>query len=118
MLSTITTDVATVQDFASSALLSILVDACNILGMLALMLYLDWDFALVDYSTIDAIEVWNGRWAIPETANDSALALWTDLLDAGFRPTAVSGTDSHSAEEDAYVIRPNSRSAKAQHITR
>jgi hypothetical protein len=65
-----------------------------------------WDFALVDYSTIDAIEVWNGRWAIPETANDSALALWTDLLDAGFRPTAVSGTDSHSAEEDEYVALP------------
>ena len=65
-----------------------------------------WDFALVDYSTIDAIEVWNGRWAIPETANDSALALWTDLLDAGFRPTAVSGTDSHSAEEDQYVALP------------
>ena len=65
-----------------------------------------WDFALVDYATIDAIEVWNGRWAIPETANDSALALWTDLLDAGFRPTAVSGTDSHSAEEDEYVALP------------
>jgi ABC-type multidrug transport system fused ATPase/permease subunit len=47
MLSTITSDVATIQDFASSALLSILVDAFNIVGMLALMLYLDWDFALV-----------------------------------------------------------------------
>jgi hypothetical protein len=65
-----------------------------------------WDFALVDYSTIDAIEVWNGRWAIPETANESALGLWTDLLDAGLRPTAVSGTDSHSAEEDEYVALP------------
>ena len=56
-----------------------------------------WDFARVDYSTFDAIEVWNGRLGHPETDNDSALALWTDLLDAGFRPTAVSGTDSHSA---------------------
>ncbi|HEY7970004.1 MAG TPA: CehA/McbA family metallohydrolase [Candidatus Limnocylindrales bacterium] len=65
-----------------------------------------WDFALVDYSTIDAIEVWNGRWAIPETANDSAVDLWTDLLDAGLRPTAISGTDSHSAEEDEYVALP------------
>jgi predicted metal-dependent phosphoesterase TrpH len=65
-----------------------------------------WDFALVDYATIDAIEVWNGRWRIPESDNNGALAFWTDLLDAGFRPTAVSGTDSHSAEEDEYVALP------------
>jgi hypothetical protein len=65
-----------------------------------------WDFALVDYATIDAIEVWNGRWRMPESDNNGALAFWTDLLDAGFRPTAVSGTDSHSAEEDDYVALP------------
>ena len=65
-----------------------------------------WDFALVDYATIDAIEVWNGRWRIPESDNNGALAFWTDLLDAGFRPTAVSGTDSHSAEEDEYIALP------------
>jgi hypothetical protein len=65
-----------------------------------------WDFALVDYAGIDAIEVWNGRWRIPESDNNGALAFWTDLLDAGFRPTAVSGTDSHSAEEDEYVALP------------
>jgi hypothetical protein len=62
-----------------------------------------WDYTHVDYTTIDAIEVWNGRWAIPESDNIGALALWTDLLDAGFRPTAISGTDSHGAEEDGYV---------------
>ena len=65
-----------------------------------------WDFALVDFATIDAIEVWNGRWTIPESDNNGALAFWTDLLDAGFRPTAVSGTDSHSAEEDEYIALP------------
>ncbi|MEP6638090.1 MAG: CehA/McbA family metallohydrolase, partial [Chloroflexota bacterium] len=65
-----------------------------------------WDFALVDFATIDAIEVWNGRWRIPESDNNGALAFWTDLLDAGFRPTAVSGTDSHSAEEDEYIALP------------
>lgn len=64
------------------------------------------DFALVDYATIDAIEVWNGRWRMPESDNNGALAFWTDLLDAGFRPTAVSGTDSHSAEEDEYIALP------------
>ena len=65
-----------------------------------------WDFALVDYATIDAIEVWNGRWRMPESDNNGALALWTDLLDAGFRPTAVTGTDSHSAEDDDYIALP------------
>lgn len=62
-----------------------------------------WDYAQVDYATLDGIEIWNGRWAIPESDNIGALAFWTDLLDAGFRPTAISGTDSHGAEEDNYV---------------
>ena len=62
-----------------------------------------WDFARVDYTAFDAMEIWNGRWPIPETDDEGALALWTDLLDAGFRLTGVSGSDSHSAEEDAYV---------------
>ena len=59
-----------------------------------------WDFARVDYSQIDAIEVWNGRWAAPENDNEGALALWTDLVQAGLHPTALSGIDSHSAEDD------------------
>ena len=65
-----------------------------------------WDFAQVDYARLDGIEVWNGRWAEPETDNAGALALWTDLLDAGLRPTATAGTDSHSAEEDRYPAIP------------
>lgn len=75
-----------------------------------------WDFARVDYATFDAIEVWNGRWAIPETDNEGALALWTDLLDAGIRLTGVSGTDSHSAEEDRYVALPTTN-VFADHAT-
>jgi subfamily B ATP-binding cassette protein MsbA len=47
LLSTITTDVSTIQDFVSSTLLSILVDLLTILGMFGLMVYLKWDFALV-----------------------------------------------------------------------
>jgi len=47
LLSTITTDVNTIQDFVSSILLSILVDALTIVGIFGLMLYLNWDFALV-----------------------------------------------------------------------
>ncbi len=47
ILSTITSDVSTIQSFASSALLSILIDALTILGMLGLMFYMNWDFALI-----------------------------------------------------------------------
>ena len=47
ILSTITSDVSTIQGFASSALLSILIDALTIVGMLGLMFYMNWDFALV-----------------------------------------------------------------------
>ncbi len=47
LLSTITSDVSTIQSFASTALLSILVDLLTIVGMLGLMLYLNFDFALV-----------------------------------------------------------------------
>jgi ATP-binding cassette, subfamily B, bacterial len=46
-VSTITADVSTIQSFASTALLSILVDALTILGMLGVMLYLNFDFALI-----------------------------------------------------------------------
>jgi subfamily B ATP-binding cassette protein MsbA len=47
LLSTLTTDVATVQDFASSATLSIVVDLMTIVGMVAIMFWLEWDFALI-----------------------------------------------------------------------
>jgi ABC-type multidrug transport system fused ATPase/permease subunit len=47
MLSTITDDVGTIQSFASTALLSILVDSLTIVGMVGVMLYLNFDFALI-----------------------------------------------------------------------
>jgi ABC-type multidrug transport system fused ATPase/permease subunit len=47
MLSTITSDVATVQNFASSNTLSLLVDILTILGVLGLMFWLNWDFTLI-----------------------------------------------------------------------
>jgi ABC-type multidrug transport system fused ATPase/permease subunit len=47
LLSTITTDIATIQNFASGATLGILVDLLTIIGMLGLMFWLNFDFALV-----------------------------------------------------------------------
>ncbi len=47
MVSTIISDVSTIQSFSSSALLSILIDVLTIFGMLGVMLYLNFDFALI-----------------------------------------------------------------------
>jgi len=47
LLSTITTDIQTIQGFASSSTLDIFVDLLTILSMLALMFWLNWDFTLI-----------------------------------------------------------------------
>ncbi len=47
LMSTITSDVATVQDFASSSTLGIIVDLVTIVFMLGLMFWLDWDYTLI-----------------------------------------------------------------------
>ena len=47
LMSTITSDVSTVQSFASSSTLGIIVDLVTIVFMLGLMIWLDWDFTLI-----------------------------------------------------------------------
>src|SRR5208283_4302535 len=47
LMSTITGDVSTVQSFASSSTLGIVVDLLTIAFMLGLMFWLDWDFTLI-----------------------------------------------------------------------
>jgi ABC-type multidrug transport system fused ATPase/permease subunit len=47
LVSTITNDVSTIQDFASSSTLDIVVDFLTILFMVGLMFWLDWDFTLI-----------------------------------------------------------------------
>ena len=47
LLSTITADVLTIQNFASSATLGIVIDMITILGMLVIMFCMNWDFTLI-----------------------------------------------------------------------
>jgi subfamily B ATP-binding cassette protein MsbA len=47
LMSTITTDVSTIQNFASSSTLGILVDLITIIFMIGLMFWLNWDFTLI-----------------------------------------------------------------------
>ena len=47
LLSTITTDITTIQNFASGSTLGIFVDILTIIGMLGLMFWLNFDFTLI-----------------------------------------------------------------------
>jgi ABC-type multidrug transport system fused ATPase/permease subunit len=47
LLSTITADIQTIQSFASSSTLSIVIDLLTIVGMLGIMFWLNWDFTLI-----------------------------------------------------------------------
>jgi len=47
LVSTISSDVATIQDFASSSTLDIVIDLITIFFMVGLMFWLDWDFTLI-----------------------------------------------------------------------
>jgi ABC-type multidrug transport system fused ATPase/permease subunit len=47
LLSTITADVQTIQNFASSSTLEIAIDLLTIVGMLFIMFWLNWDFTLI-----------------------------------------------------------------------
>ena len=47
LVSTITSDVATIQDFASSSTLDIVIDLLTIIFMVGLMFWLEWDFTLI-----------------------------------------------------------------------
>jgi ABC-type multidrug transport system fused ATPase/permease subunit len=47
LISTLTTDIGTIQDFASSDVLTILVDLFTVVGIFGLMFWLRWDFAVI-----------------------------------------------------------------------
>jgi ATP-binding cassette subfamily B protein len=50
-----TSDIDAVQDFVSTALLGMLVNALTLLGMLGVMFYLDWRFTLISLSVAPAL---------------------------------------------------------------
>jgi ATP-binding cassette subfamily B protein len=47
LISRVTSDVDSIQDFFSSALLGIIVDVLTLIGMVAVMFYLNWQFTLI-----------------------------------------------------------------------
>jgi ABC-type multidrug transport system fused ATPase/permease subunit len=61
LLSTITTDIQTIQGFASSSTLDILIDMLTIVSMLGLMFWLNWDFTLVALAATPFLLFFIGR---------------------------------------------------------
>ncbi|HEV7671397.1 MAG TPA: ABC transporter ATP-binding protein [Thermoanaerobaculia bacterium] len=61
LISTITDDIKAVQDFASSSLLTIVVDVLTILGILAVMFSLNWNFTLVALSVTPLVALFAYR---------------------------------------------------------
>src|SRR5438477_122811 len=55
LISRVTSDIQSVQDFISSALLDMLVDTLTLAGMVAVMFYYNWRFALIALSIAPAL---------------------------------------------------------------
>ncbi len=61
IVSTITDDINAVQDFASSSLLDLVIDTLTVVGMLAIMLTLNWRFTLVALAVMPLLFVFVSR---------------------------------------------------------
>jgi subfamily B ATP-binding cassette protein MsbA len=57
ILSTLTSDVQTIQSFASMSTLNIFTDTLTLIGMLVVMFWLRWDFALIAVATTPLLAV-------------------------------------------------------------
>lgn len=70
LVSTMTSDVATIQNFASSSTLDIVVDLLTIVFMVGLMFWLDWDFTLiaVAFAPVLLVFIFRFKKAVKEAA--------------------------------------------------
>ena len=62
----------------------------------------DWQFQGTDLQYVTCVELWNDLyWPENDFANPKAVELWTKWLNAGYRVTAIGGSDYH------YPPKPN-----------
>ncbi|WP_165972358.1 CehA/McbA family metallohydrolase [Paenibacillus piri] len=57
-----------------------------------------WEFEVSDWNAVDYIEVWSGLFPSIRRNNARAFALWTELLNRGYRIAATSGRDWHVSD--------------------
>jgi ATP-binding cassette subfamily B protein len=55
LITRVTSDIGAVQDFINSALLGMLVNAMTLIGMIGVMLYLNWRFTLIALSVVPVL---------------------------------------------------------------
>jgi subfamily B ATP-binding cassette protein MsbA len=55
LISRVTSDIDSIQDFVAQAMLGLVVNALTLIGMLAVMFYLDWRFTLIALSVAPAL---------------------------------------------------------------
>ncbi|TDF98599.1 CehA/McbA family metallohydrolase [Paenibacillus piri] len=82
-----------------------------------------WEYEIADWHKIDFIEVWSGTFPSVRTSNQRAFALWTEVLNRGYRVAATCGRDWHDSASGAaerepvavtYIAKENPAKAIAQ----
>jgi hypothetical protein len=67
----------------------------------------EWRDAGTLLSHLDALEIWNDpTWGDNAWANPGAVAYWTRLLNAGYRITALGGSDYHFTNQEPGPYQP------------
>ncbi len=70
----------------------------------------EWRDMDTDVRLLDCLEVWNDpSWIDNKAANPQAVQLWTRLLNAGYRITAIGGSDFHRPTPQPGVTKPAER---------
>ena len=72
LISRITSDIDTIQDFISQVLLGFIVNVLTLIGMLAVMFYLDWSFTLIALTVAPLlfVVVYSFTWRIKKASRD------------------------------------------------
>ena len=72
LISRITSDIDTIQDFISQVLLGFIVNVLTLIGMLVVMFYLDWSFTLIALTVAPLlfVVVYSFTWRIKKASRD------------------------------------------------
>jgi hypothetical protein len=72
-----------------------------------------WEFPDTDLRQVHCLEIWNDpSWPANRRDNPRAIALWTAWLNAGFRMTAIGGSDFHRPAPKPGEEKPAERLGK------
>lgn len=78
--------------------LQTVVDGVHRLGLIASLNHptarcggCDWSYG--DWAKMDSVEIWNGAW---DNEDEAALKKWDEVLQKGFRLTAIGSSDTHT----------------------